>query len=422
MKYYTIEEYLLIALAKYVDEVLEKADYAVKLEAMKGFKLNWLKQPEAMLEQPEFVNLRSMYIDCKERGGTGRLLPADQHISGLQDQSLWLHDHKALRRFGLYENGRKDIYKYLHDSFKELARRFGFRKEILDMSRKEFKTYIIPLFYNGEHKLKELLTENEFNRFMDFYGWVFPLAEQFRAQSLSVWKEDAYFDAWELPDGYQVRAPHEAVSDAIGFNWGGYAFYGKCKKLSKIPQYTYLYNGDKIRNAGTFSLAANITHSLDGFAHREIKYRCSMTVAQAEFILKECEKNGFSNRDPKHIGKIERIIDLARKTGIVSARLFYLLDSNPLVLPEDIHDYLKSMTSDFAETESFTPTSVHDEFSCNVRYMNAMRRIANTVFADIYNGHLQEYFNEVFGMNIQCEEPNEETFNAIRNWDYSLVI
>ena len=414
-KLYTPREFVKIALCKYVNPTLEKESYDVILREMEGFKLNWLNEPETTLEMQEFLNLMYMYIEI-EKGFTARELPADQHISGLSDQSIWLKDAQGISKLGIVDNTRHDIYKLLYKSFMRIAEKLGF-KSVLNMSRKEFKKIVIPLFYNGEHKLYETLEKEEAKKFLEIYKHFFPLAEGFRHACLNCWNETSKYDYWMLPDGYEVKCTHRSTSEVLGFEWNGYKFYGKCKQVKALPKMTRTERSE-YRTPGTRSLAANITHSVDAWIQREVKYRCAMTRARACYILNECR--GF-NPNYTEDKKLTAVIDKTVETGITSARLFWMLEKNPHRLPEHIKDNLREIIKELP-TEAFCPVSVHDEFSVHPKYMNALRWEFNCILTQLYKGWIQHYFNKQLNMNVKVGVSDDATANAIKNWNYGLVL
>lgn len=361
-----------------------------------------------MMEEEYRIHL---YQEVK-RGESSYFYRLDQHMSGLCDQALMMRCETSLNNLGILTDERKDGYNVVMAKTKFLA--ISVQSVIDKLDRDTIKEVVIPHFYNGEFKAEEILGIEGAEKFQQAYAECFPKPEEFRLALKAAWRCQPVWQ-WELPDGYQVAIPSMSLPKEGKVVIDGRLYTYRFSEMT--GRYTMYTNGKRV--PGTLALCANVTHSVDAYVKREIIRRCHMTKARAEYILDICQ-NICDEQSPM-TKRISRVIDMARKTGIVSVRLVYLLEKNPCKIPQDILEQLYTVCERLPSCE-FGVLAVHDEFGCKIQYVNSMRIQANEVFASLYAGAMPEYINSVFGTKLVQGEFNMEHWMAIRNNNHLLRI
>jgi hypothetical protein len=343
-----------------------------------------------------------------EEGNSSEFYRIDQHMSGCADQGLAMRCAETLRNLGISTNEHKDGYTAVHSKTTRMAEAIGIY--IPNLVRDTIKEIVIPHFYNGEFMAEKLLGEGA-ETFYKAYSETFPLPEFFRKELKRVWKKQPVW-YWQLPDGYQVAIPSMSIPEECTVMIDGKLYYYNYATMTgKDAQYT---SGKRVK--GTLALCANVTHSIDGYVKREIIRRAFMTKAHAEYVLSVCENASTELND-----NYKRLVDIARRTGIVSIRFIYLLEKHPVKLPEDILEQLH-IAMQRLPSRPFEVLAVHDEFAAKVQYINSLRIQANEVFASLYAGCLPNYINERFGTRLKQGKFDINTWKTIRNNNHLLRV
>lgn len=369
-----------------------------------------------LIESPEDLDeeIFNQYIeDFKrdlENGVSNEFYRIDQHMSGCADQALIMRCAETLKNLGIALNERKDGYTAIHQKTTKMAEAVGII--IPNLDRDTIKEIVIPHFYNGEFMAEKLLGEGA-EIFYKAYSETFPLPEFFRKELKRVWKKVPVW-YWQLPDGYQVAVPSMSIPEECTVMIDGKLYYYNYATMTgKDAQYT---SGKRVK--GTLALCANITHSIDGYVKREIIRRAFMTKAHAEYVLNVCEDASTSTELNDNY---KRLVDIARRTGIVSIRFIYLLEEYPVRLPDDILEQLH-IAIQRLPSRPFEVLAVHDEFAAKVQYINSLRIQANEVFASLYAGCLPNYINERFGTKLEQGKFDYDTWVTIRNNNHLLRV
>lgn len=344
-----------------------------------------------------------------EEGNSSEFYRIDQHMSGCADQGLAMRCAETLKNLGISTNEHKDGYTAVHSKTAKMAEAIGIY--IPNLVRDTIKDIVIPHFYNGEFMAEKILGDKGAEVFFEAYSKTFPLPEFFRKELKRVWKKQPVW-YWQLPDGYQVAIPSMSIPEECTVMIDGKLYYYNYATMTgKDAQYT---SGKRVK--GTLALCANVTHSIDGYVKREIIRRASMTKAHAEYVLSVCKDASTELND-----NYKRLIDIARRTGIVSIRFIYLLEENPVRLPDDILEQLHIVMQRLP-SRPFEVLAVHDEFAAKVQYINSLRIQANEVFASLYAGCLPKYINERFGTKLEQGKFDINTWKTIRNNNHLLRV
>ena len=358
-----------------------------------------------------------LVISDAERNIYQRFVGLDAACQGMKLHLLLTRDPIGLKNDGTSNNKKVDIYGLLQTTNQKRAKEQDISIPVFD--RDGYKEVVQPFWYNSIKEPKDRLGSKGFNLFQKVYAELFPGAAQFKESMLLAWrKTPRYF--WELPDGSQVIIPVEGALEIYNVMINGRlepAFYTPNEGIDLVKSFSLEYG--LIFNKGTRSLCANYTHSLDGWIRREMEMRCRLTKAHALYILFD---SLTSDKTIEDYPLYQRMYDLFKEQGITSSRWFYLLEKNPVSIPNDLKEYLLNMVADRLPSKAFDIFCVHDEYNATINHLNALRVQYNEILSHIYASNLLKYVNRVFKTNIQQGKFDVNTFNAIRAHDHLVKL
>lgn len=348
-------------------------------------------------------------ISDAEKSIYQRFVGLDAACQGMKLHLLMTRDPIGLTNDGTATNNKVDIYGLLQTTNQIRAKEQNI--SIPEFDRDGYKKVVQPFWYNSIKEPKDRLGSKGFDLFKEVYEELFPGAAEFKENMLYAWRNTPrYF--WELPDGSQVIIPVEGNLEIYNVSINGRiepAFYTPNEGIDLVKSFSMEYG--LIFNKGTRSLCANWTHSLDGWIRREMEMRCRLTRAHALYIL---FNSLSSDKTIEDYPLYQRMYDLFKEQGITSSRWFYLLEKDPVCIPEDLKEYLLNMVADRLPSKPFDIVCVHDEYNTTINHLNALRVQYNEILSHIYTSNLIKYVNRVFKTNIHQGEFNLETFNTIR--------
>lgn len=343
----------------------------------------------------------------------------DENSSMFIIQGCITRDVKSLKYVGVSQKAPQRTYKKLEEAWRVDCAEVGVKTDKVD----DFKhNAAIPYGYCGEGCVKGALGKAGYEVFQSTFKKALPKCAEFREACLDAWNETAYSYVWELPDGFQVEVPVLGDKHKEDIHVGNMTIGYYLQENEPRPKYVkneFAREGqpDYKRNIDTRSMGANVTHSLDRYVLMEIVRRCDMTRARALDILNKCQKQkeGLSENHPQLARLHTCYIDM----GICSSRWFYLLENNPVKLPEYLEKDLRKLAETLSKNEHGFPVMViHDAFGVTANHVNYLRRTANQVFADLYKGRYMHYLNKKLGIACSVDEYDEAVYEAILDSDY----
>lgn len=338
-----------------------------------------------------------------------RFIGLDAACQGMKLHLLLTRDRIGLKNDGTSVNKKVDIYGLLQSTNQKRAEERAITIPVFD--RDGYKEVVQPFWYNSIKEPKDRLGSKGFELFQEVYAELFPGAATFKESMLYAWrKTPRYF--WELPDGSQVIIPVEGQLEIYHVMINGRlepAFYTPNEGIDLVKSFSEEYG--LIFNKGTRSLCANYTHSLDGWIRREMEMRCRLTKAHALYVL---FNSLTSDKTIEDYPLYQRMYTLFKEQGITSCRWFYLLEKDPVAIPDDLKEYLINMVADRLPSKTFDIFCVHDEYNCTVNHLNALRVQYNEILSHIYASNLLSYINRVFKTRIPQGRFSLKTFNTIR--------
>lgn len=338
-----------------------------------------------------------------------RFVGLDAACQGMKLHLLMTRDPIGLANDGTATNNKIDIYALLQNTNLQRAKEQNISIPTFD--RDGYKEVVQPFWYNSVKEPKDRLGSRGFDLFREVYAELFPGAAAFKESMLYAWRNiPRYF--WELPDGSQVIIPVEGELEIYNVSINGRiepAFYTPNQGIDLVKSFSMEYG--LVFNKGTRSLCANWTHSLDGWVRREMEMRCRLTKAHALYVL---FNSLASDKTIEDYPLYQRMYNLFKEQGITSCRWFYLLEKDPVCIPDDLKEYLINMVADRLPSKPFDIVCVHDEYNCTINHLNALRVQYNEILSHIYASNLIKYVNRVFKTNIHQGKFDVNTFNTIR--------
>lgn len=329
----------------------------------------------------EVANVSQAVADVLEGKPTGYLAKLDTKQSGLTLQSLITRDEVALNTL----LSDTDIYSWFIE------------KLGIEVTRKQMKKLVIPRYYGSEkgimRKFEALGYPFKAQEFFRLYAELLPKCDMLRAIMLDAWQwcKDSYH--WLAPDmgscnqAVQEAEPSDWSKATTKFEWGNPAF-GMCTAKVYVPKKGVRPFGDD----GTRSLGANLIHSLDAYALRELVRRCS----QADrFTALWYSLNEPDDKVVAKDAKVQEFYDFWKRTGIPSLRVLEFISEGD-VLPKEYYDALEKNVKRLPEQRFDIAFTVHDEFACHVNYADLMQKQFNYILSDLYQGHYLDYVKEAF--------------------------
>lgn len=329
----------------------------------------------------EVANVSQAVSDVLEGKPTGYLAKLDTKQSGLTLQSLITRDEVALNTL----LSDTDIYSWFIE------------KLGIEVTRKQMKKLVIPRYYGSEkgimRKFEALGYPFKAQEFFRLYAELLPKCDQLRAIMLDAWQwcKESYH--WLAPDmgscnqAIQEAEPSDWSKATTKFEWGNPAF-GMCTAKVYVPKKGVRPFGDD----GTRSLGANLIHSLDAYALRELVRRCSQADRYTALWY---SLNEPSDKVVAKDAKVQEFYDFWKRTGIPSLRVLEFVSEGD-VLPKEYYDALEKNVKRLPECRFDVAFTVHDEFACHVNYAHLMQKQFNFILSDLYQGHYLDYVKTAF--------------------------
>ena len=272
--------------------------------------------------------------DAQKGIPTGHLVGLDACASGVSILSVLTGCKVGAANTGLIDpNVRADLYT---TTTEVMERKLG---GSINLDRKQVKDAQMPWFYGSELRPKELFGEDteELQAFYEANFEVAPGACIARDILIGAWQPFALFHAWDLPDRYHVHIPVMQHIDAK-------------VEVDELWHSTFTHRfKENIGKESYLSLAANVTHSVDGLVVREMNRRCNYDKNQLVAVLDIINEKLQNTHFPPKLDTTQFIslnmIDLPTKELLA-------LDSNTLTR-------LYLLVKQVLENPSFEMITVH---------------------------------------------------------------
>ncbi|AUR97997.1 RNA polymerase [Vibrio phage 1.245.O._10N.261.54.C7] len=348
---------------------LNKENYPVRLafgrEMLEEIKQeNDMSQWIAKAEAPAlFTKAICAVRDILDGVATGHMIGLDACNSGPALLSVLLHCETGMRNTGVIDTGvRPDGYTVIKEYMDS------------DVERKEVKNATVPYVYGSDSKPTQVFGEELSDEFERAYEKTFPEAYWVRKVLINAWDSKALFHEFTAMDGLVAHLECQGIQKTKG-TLSGYT-YTYMNKVNRplIP----------MKDEGTKSLVANVTHCGDGTVVRELDNRCNYDEGQVRRALEAIEyhqEHGSDYYDDEFL----RLQECALENNFISVANLENVRWDTLDGAKDEYlNQLKAKLEWLLTLPSFETLSVHDEFKCPPVNVEDMRMHYNQIMAEMY--------------------------------------
>lgn len=285
----------------------------------------------------------------------------DATASGTQILAAFANCQKSGTHCNLFGATRQDAYT---NGWKAMG-----MTDAID--RKDFKAAFMTSQFGSRKVPRETLGEANLPAFYDMYQREFPGVWGVLNYIQDLWQSDVHSHRWVMPDGFQV------IQWNVGLEEHTVSLFGQDVVVRK-QVHTQERRG--------IALAANITHSTDGFICREMVKRAQFDPQEAQDSL----EFGFPS-DEKH-ADMDYLLFLYRKTQFLSVDVIRCMNSQTFM--EDLSETEKLeillLLEHLAGKQQFDMVPIHDSFSCEARYCNDMCDMYRYLMQQLWDSSLLE--------------------------------
>ena len=326
-----------------------------------GFDINEAKEPAMAL-----AGLNA-YEDMSQGKPIGYPISLDSTASGIQWLSVLTHDENGAMISNVIDSGKRiDSYTYLYEEMKSIG-------SIGHITRDDTKHGIMTSLY-GSVLLPEIVFGNSLDLFHAVMEVQLPNAWALNKALLELWDPLAIEHNWTMPDGFEVHIP-VMVAKNIPFSFRGTNY-----------EFTKYVQDSKPKGR---SLSANLTHSIDSLAVREVVRRCSY---DPKIIRRSMEvlagMNSYYGTKEETI-LAERLASLYQETGMLSVRVLQVLNKHSIKFfdEKELLELMKSLPK-----KPFRVLTIHDAFRALPKYGNDLREQYKNVITQVAESNFLDYF------------------------------
>ncbi|CAL9962931.1 RNA polymerase [Vibrio phage D292] len=344
MEHYTPAQWTLIDMANHfgLDKEVYKKRLAFGREMLEAIKegqdmSQWIKKADA---PAMFTKAICAVRDILEGNPTGHVIELDACNSGPAILSALMHCETGMRNTGLIDTGvRPDGYSTIKENF----------SSEVDVTRKEVKTATVPYAYGSDFKPEQVFGGELFAEFEAAYEKTFPEAYFVRKVLINAWDSKALFHEFTAIDGLVAHLECRGIQKTRGTLMGYTYTYTHTVNRPLIP----------MKDQGTKSLVANVTHCADGFVVREFDNRCNYNVRQVTNAVEMIDRHLAHGSDYEDEDFL-RLQALGLRHNFVSMAVVEVLDWDCLAGAEP--EYLMKLRALFEsvlEYPSFETFTIH---------------------------------------------------------------
>lgn len=401
MQRFTGRQYLMIDIANSFG--MDDQQYEVRLD--------WFKEHEAVLEtlvkdaeEPaQFLAGVMAWRDTCEGIPTGYMVGHDACASGVQILAALSGCPTSALNCGLIGKIRQDVYTNGYRCMSDMLGTAGV------LTRKPVKGALMTCLYGSKANPRTVFGEGtqELEMFYVMQDVIVPGVRQLKDDIQTLWQPYADDHRWTLVDGFEaVIKVMEKLTVSVGYMGG------------TIDLETYVQHGTE----SGISLAANITHSADGFVVREMGRRCNYDPKRVAY-LRELDWATCGTADArKQDQQLLRLLKLAREHKFISMVLAEHLDAlNYGHLTKEEHIEFQCLLSSVAEHKSFPVVCVHDCFKCHANNMNWVRWHYIEIMSQIARSEMMSAIaSEITGSRITINKLSDNLHEEILRGEYAL--
>lgn len=394
MKTFTGYEYLMIDVANCfgLDKLLFEPRIQWVRENMDNLE-NLLGEAKAPMP---FIKAVMALRDAQEFKPTGHIMGLDACASGVQILAVMSGCEVTARNTGLIDpDVRADLYTITTDTMGTIL------GNSVELDRELVKYAQMTGFYGSKRKPIELFGEDtpELEAFYQANRMVAPGACDLMVDMQASWQPFELEHSWVLPDGFHA---HVKVMEEFEVK----------VEVDELDHATFThYFSENCGQAKGISLAANITHSVDGMVVREMGRRCNYNPFQlkrkAEIITKELTKRSriYSRNTDRFLSL--NLLDMPNRELLD-------LDTNTL-------NRLLQLIGRTMQNPSFEMLAVHDEFRCSPNHCNTLRQTYIDIFAELAESTIaQDILNQINKCSGSYKKNSNRLGELIRGSNYAI--
>lgn len=383
MQTFTPAEYLQIDIAssfglekKLWDERLAWfADNKTQIEALAALTTGIAKHPlMAQAKEPaQFFAGVKAWAQTQRGEPTGHLIHLDGTASGAQCLAALVDCSQSGSNCNLVDTGeRENLYANIFSACQTIA------EHGLDALPEDVKKAVMTSLYGSKRQPRRVFGE-DIEVFYKTMEEQLPGAWALNEALIGLWQPYALSHDWILPDNFHA---HIKVMSPF---------------TREFTVFGQLLTTTSYANIGTergLSLAANVTHSVDGMVVREVGRRCNYDPIKIEALkdlLDEIDVTGTystTGRMSPHHKLVETLWSHYLESGFLSARILEALDT------ENIHlvDYVRiRKLVDTLPRKPFAVLMIHDAFAVHPNYGNDVRRTYNRILSEIADSEMLSF-------------------------------
>ena len=371
-------------------------------------RIEWVNENSPILElyaeqaaDPyRYVAAVAAYRDAQKDIPIGYLVGMDACSSGPQILAVLSGCKITAESTGLIGDRRVDLYSKCTDVMN------SYLTADVSIPRDTVKSTLMPCFYGSRAKPIEIFGEytEELAAFYAAREVVAPGACSLISIFTDAWRADALFHKWILPDGHTAYIPVMQMCESKI----------EVAELGKAA-FAYRFNAN-IGSKRGISLAANITHSVDGFIVRELCRRCNYNRSNLERVLELLQ----SRKSAEY--SAHRLSQLYENTQIMSLIGIEYIDEDTLNSFSNIYlEDLKTLIEDILNRPSFEVLTIHDEFKCHPNYMNYVRKTYIEIMAELAESELlTSILTSIYQTYTKFVKYSDDLGELIRSSEYPL--
>ena len=371
---FTPMQYLMIDIANsYGVDGLDREDWSVRLD--------WFQRHENHLDRmvPDAKSPALMYagIQAYKKALKGEAIgypvSLDATASGIQFLAVLTNCRTSALQCNVVDSGhREDAYT---NHYAVMNQRMG---DVAKIERDVTKYGTMTAFYTSKQVPEEIFGEGTplLECFYETIKELFPLAWELNEAMMDTWQSDKLSHDWIMPDNYHVKVK----------------VMGKQKHMvnfDNTPQEVVVYKN--MPQASGRSNGANMVHSVDAFAVREITARCMYDpehINMLRMFVSDPNNKGGKSRKRSQDQKVMELWDLYKKSGYLSVRILGFLDPMNMGLV-DINK-IRSMLATLP-SRPFQLLITHDCFRVLPTYGNDIRRQYNQVLSEMADSNMLQF-------------------------------
>ena len=350
--------------------------------------------------------------DGKAGKPTGYVMGMDACASGVQILSCLTGCLVGATHTGLIDpTQRKDLYSIAVEAMNVYLTedsQVSFNGD--GLNRKGVKNAVMTHFYGSKAQPKQIFGEgsDEYIAFYNSLDDLAPGANMATAMMIGSWQPFDEYHTWIMEDGFNVYIPviKERVIKV---------------EVDELDHATFSHIIREVEGTESgLSLAANITHSVDGLVVREMQDRCNY-VAEAVTAALKVVRNELV--DARNITTIRSEVPLADRRKFLATNT--CVDITPTAAASMSTVMLERVAirlSQLVDNRSFPILTIHDEFKAAPNNMNRLRWWYKEILAELADSDmLQDILRQVTrDDSIVIKKLHKDLGSLIRNSNYAL--